>query len=60
MNDIAVAGLLIGALFLILGERRLDRPDAGGRGWVGMQLFSTRPAGDAMAVTIWGSARAGR
>jgi C4-dicarboxylate transporter DctM subunit len=24
--------------------------------WIGMQLFSSRPAGDAMAVTIWGSA----
>jgi C4-dicarboxylate transporter DctM subunit len=24
--------------------------------WIGMQLFSARPAGDAMAVTIWGSA----
>jgi C4-dicarboxylate transporter DctM subunit len=23
--------------------------------WIGMQLFSSRPAGDAMAVTIWGS-----
>jgi tripartite ATP-independent transporter DctM subunit len=27
-----------------------------GVAWVGMQLFSARPAGDAMAVTIWGSA----
>jgi tripartite ATP-independent transporter DctM subunit len=24
--------------------------------WIGMQLFSSRPAGDAMAVTIWGAA----
>jgi tripartite ATP-independent transporter DctM subunit len=23
--------------------------------WIGMQLFSSRPAGDAMSVTIWGS-----
>jgi C4-dicarboxylate transporter DctM subunit len=23
--------------------------------WIGMELFSSRPAGDAMAVTIWGS-----
>jgi tripartite ATP-independent transporter DctM subunit len=27
-----------------------------GVAWIGMQLFSSRPAGDAMAVTIWGSA----
>ena len=26
-----------------------------GVAWIGMQLFSARPAGDAMAVTIWGS-----
>ena len=26
-----------------------------GVAWIGMQLFSSRPAGDAMAVTIWGS-----
>ena len=27
-----------------------------GVAWVGMQMFSARPAGDAMAMTIWGSA----
>ncbi|HRN07825.1 MAG TPA: TRAP transporter large permease subunit, partial [Ottowia sp.] len=27
-----------------------------GVAWIGIQLFSSRPAGDAMAVTIWGSA----
>src|SRR3989440_4639771 len=27
-----------------------------GVAWIGMELFSSRPAGDAMAVTIWGSA----
>jgi tripartite ATP-independent transporter DctM subunit len=26
-----------------------------GVAWIGMELFTTRPAGDAMAVTIWGS-----
>jgi C4-dicarboxylate transporter, DctM subunit len=26
-----------------------------GVAWIGMQLFTSRPAGDAMAVTIWGS-----
>ena len=27
-----------------------------GVAWLGMELFSSRPAGDAMAVTIWGTA----
>ena len=27
-----------------------------GVAWIGMELFCSRPAGDAMAVTIWGSA----
>ena len=27
-----------------------------GVAWIAMQLFASRPAGDAMAVTIWGSA----
>src|SRR5207342_2806345 len=27
-----------------------------GVAWIGMTLFSSRPAGDAMAVTIWGTA----
>ncbi|MEP6792206.1 MAG: TRAP transporter large permease subunit, partial [Ramlibacter sp.] len=27
-----------------------------GVAWFGMQLFSSRPAGDAMAITVWGSA----
>ncbi|RYF63746.1 MAG: TRAP transporter large permease subunit, partial [Comamonadaceae bacterium] len=27
-----------------------------GVAWIGMQLFSARPAGDAMAVTVWGAA----
>src|SRR5436309_10114562 len=27
-----------------------------GVAWIGMDLFSSRPAGDAMAITIWGTA----
>src|SRR3546814_18117648 len=27
-----------------------------GTAWLGMELFSNRPAGDAMAITIWGAA----
>ncbi len=56
MNDIAVTGLLIVALFLILGSGVWIGLTLSGVAWIGMQLFSSRPAGDAMAVTIWGSA----
>ena len=37
-------------------QRRVDRPALSGVAWIGMELFTSRPAGDAMAVTIWGSA----
>ncbi len=56
MNDIAIAALLIVALFLILGSGVWIGLTLSGVAWIGMQLFSSRPAGDAMAVTIWGSA----
>ncbi|VTU34775.1 Neu5Ac permease [Variovorax sp. PBL-H6] len=56
MNDIAVAALLIASLFLILGSGVWIGLTLSGVAWIGMQLFSARPAGDAMAVTIWGSA----
>jgi len=56
MSDIAVTLLLIAALFLILGSGVWIGLTLSGVAWIGMQLFSSRPAGDAMAVTIWGSA----
>jgi C4-dicarboxylate transporter DctM subunit len=56
MNDLAVTALLIAALFLILASGVWIGLTLSGVAWLGMQLFSTRPAGDAMAVTIWGSA----
>ena len=55
MNDLAVTGLLVLALFLILGSGVWIGLTLSGVAWIGMQLFSSRPAGDAMAVTIWGS-----
>jgi tripartite ATP-independent transporter DctM subunit len=55
MNDIAIAGLLILTLFLLLGSGVWIGLTLAGVAWIGMQLFSSRPAGDAMAVTIWGS-----
>ena len=56
MNDVAITTLLIVALFLILGSGVWIGLTLAGVAWIGMQLFSSRPAGDAMAVTVWGSA----
>ena len=56
MNDLMITGLLVLTLFLILGSGVWIGLTLSGVAWVGMQLFSSRAAGDAMAVTIWGSA----
>ncbi len=56
MSDIAITGLLILSLFLILGSGVWIGLTLTGVAWIAMELFSSRPAGDAMAVTIWGSA----
>ncbi|HYF42310.1 MAG TPA: TRAP transporter large permease subunit [Ramlibacter sp.] len=55
MNEVLVTTLLIVALFALLGSSVWIGLTLGGVAWIGMQLFSSRPAGDAMAVTIWGS-----
>ena len=56
MSDAFVTLLLVLALFLLLGSGVWIGLALSGVAWVGMELFSSRPAGDAMAVTIWGSA----
>jgi C4-dicarboxylate transporter, DctM subunit len=56
MSDLGITALLIVSLFLILGSGVWIGLALSGVAWIGMQLFSARPAGDAMAVTIWGSA----
>ncbi|WP_395699862.1 TRAP transporter large permease [Aquabacterium sp.] len=56
MSDLAITTLLIAALFLILASGVWIGLTLSGVAWIGMQLFSSRPAGDAMALTIWGSA----
>ncbi len=55
MNDLLITTLLIAALFAILGSGVWIGLALSGVAWIGMELFSSRPAGDAMAVTIWGS-----
>jgi len=54
--DALVTTLLIVALFALLGSGVWIGLALAGVAWIGMELFSARPAGDAMAVTIWGSA----
>jgi C4-dicarboxylate transporter, DctM subunit len=55
MSDLAITGLLVFALFALLGSGVWIGLALTGVAWIGMQLFASRPAGDAMAVTIWGS-----
>ena len=56
MSDFAITALLIALLFLLLGSGVWIGLSLVGVAWIGMQAFTTRPVGDAMAVTIWGSA----
>jgi C4-dicarboxylate transporter, DctM subunit len=53
--DLAVTALLIAFLFLLLGSGMWIAVSLLGVAWIGMELFTNRPVGDAMAVTIWGS-----
>jgi C4-dicarboxylate transporter DctM subunit len=54
--DLLITSLLIVALFVLLGTGVWIGLALAGVAWIGMELFSSRPAGDAMAVTIWGTA----
>ena len=53
--DALITTLLIVALFALLGSGLWIGLALLGVAWIGMELFTSRPAGDAMAVTIWGS-----
>ena len=55
MSDIAITSILIFSLFAILASGVWIGLTLSGVAWIAMQLFSSRAAGDAMAVTIWGS-----
>jgi len=54
MNEMLVTGFLIVALFALLGSGVWIGLTLAGVAWIGMELFSSRSAGDAMAVTVWG------
>src|SRR4051812_21090379 len=53
--DAFITALLIVALFALLGSGLWIGLSLLGVAWIGMELFTARAAGDAMAVTIWGS-----
>jgi tripartite ATP-independent transporter DctM subunit len=56
MSDLGITALLLLSLFAILAGGVWIGLSLSGVAWIGMQLFTSRVAGDAMAVTIWGSA----
>src|ERR1044071_9997520 len=53
--DAVITALLIAFLFLLVGSGLWIGLSLLGVAWIGMQLFTSRPVGDAMAVTMWGS-----
>lgn len=53
--DVLITVLLIVVLFAFLASGVWVGLTLAGVAWVGMQLFSSRPAGDAMMNTIWGA-----
>jgi C4-dicarboxylate transporter DctM subunit len=53
--DVLITTLLIVLLFVLLGSGLWIGLALLGVAWIGMELFTSRPVGDAMAVTIWGS-----
>ena len=55
MSDLAITSILILSLFAILASGVWIGLTLSGVAWIAMQLFSSRAAGDAMAVTTWGS-----
>jgi len=56
MNELLIMFLLMASLFAFLAGGVWVGLTLTGVAWVAMTLFSTRPGGDAMAVTIWGAA----
>jgi tripartite ATP-independent transporter DctM subunit len=53
MEQFYATGIFIFVLFLLLGTGVWVGLALLGVAWVGMELFTTRPAGDAMMTTIW-------
>lgn len=56
MDQFALTGIFLFVLFLLLGSGVWIGLALMGVAWVGMELFTSRPAGDAMLTVIWASA----
>lgn len=56
MSETLVITMLVVSIFGLLASGVWVGLTLAGTAWLGMQLFSARPAGDAMAITIWGAA----
>ena len=54
--ELYITAFLILALFAILGSGVWIGLSLAGVAWIGMELFTSRPVGDSMVITIWGSA----
>ena len=55
MEDLSIIILFLFVLFTLLGTGVWVGLALMGVAWVGMELFTTRPVGDAMLTTIWSS-----
>ncbi len=55
MTEVAATVIFLVALFALLGSSVWVGLALMGVAWIGMELFTTRPAGDAMLTTIWAS-----
>jgi C4-dicarboxylate transporter, DctM subunit len=53
MHELYLTGIFLFTLFLLLGTGVWVGLALLGVAWVGMELFTNRPAGDAMITTIW-------
>lgn len=55
MTELYAIGIFLAVLFLLLGTGIWVGLALMGVAWVGMELFTSRPVGDAMITTIWAS-----
>jgi tripartite ATP-independent transporter DctM subunit len=55
MHETLLVLIFLFALFFLLGSGVWVGLSLVGVAWISMELFTTRPAGDAMATTVWGS-----
>ncbi|MEI6704363.1 MAG: TRAP transporter large permease subunit [Deltaproteobacteria bacterium] len=56
MGELEIFGCLVAVLFLILASSTWIGIALFGTAWFALAMFGSRPAGDAMAMTVWGSA----